>query len=126
MTTSPAHSDEDLRQAVRSFVDDFLGEWRWSSIALTMNCRLFQLTLSDAVGLVDGTGNHHIRGSGCLVVAPARRLTARLTGLRRRSRNLPAPGRKVSELANESMLSSSRQRDPSAADMAEQRRCVVA
>ena len=91
-------SDDQLRRAIRSFVADFRGEWRWSSTAPTMNCRLFQLALFDAVGLVDGTGNYHSRGAGCPAIAPARRLTSKLTGRRRWPRNLPTPGQRVTEL----------------------------
>ncbi len=90
-------SDEVLRERIRAFALAFTGEWRWSTRP-TMNCRLFQLALFDAVGLVDGTGNYHSRGSGCPALAPARRSLGRLTGQRRWPRNLPAPGRRVDEI----------------------------
>lgn len=60
-------SDDQLRHAIRHFAHGFRGEWRWSTRP-TMNCRLFQLGLFDAVGLVDGTGNYRTRGSGCPIV----------------------------------------------------------
>ena len=83
-------SDDDVRGGVREFVHGFRGEWRWS-IHPTMNCRLFQLALFDAVGLVDGYGNYHTRGAGCPMLAPMRRVLAMTTGRRRWPRNLPAP-----------------------------------
>ncbi|MDQ6837995.1 MAG: hypothetical protein M3137_06580 [Actinomycetota bacterium] len=86
-----ADSDDDVRAGVRAFASQFAGEWRWSTRRPTMNCRVFQLALFDAVGLVDGTGNYHTRG-GCPALAPLRRMVARVTGRRRWPRNLPAPG----------------------------------
>ncbi|MHB1534113.1 MAG: hypothetical protein ACYC1D_05780 [Acidimicrobiales bacterium] len=85
-----ASSDEEIRSRVREFVVHFSGEWRWSTRP-SMNCRLFQLALFDAVGLVDGTGNYHTRG-GCPALAPLRRTMRRVTGRRRWPRNLPLPG----------------------------------
>ena len=90
-------TDDELRDGIRAFAANFTGGWRWSTRP-TMNCRLFQLALFDAVGLVDGTGNYHSRGAGCPAIAPARRLTARVTGRRRWPRNLPTPGQRVTEL----------------------------
>ncbi|MGH9227105.1 MAG: hypothetical protein ACRD2W_25760 [Acidimicrobiales bacterium] len=87
-------TDDEVRSAVRGFAQTFGGEWRWSTRP-TMNCRLFQLALFDAVGLVDGTGNYHTRGAGCPALAPLRRLLGRFSGRRRWPRNLPAPGHRV-------------------------------
>lgn len=89
-------SDDELRRAIHAFAQGFTGEWRWSTRP-TMNCRLSQLVLFDAVGLVDGTGNYHTRGAGCPALAPLRRLLGRLTGRRRWPRNLPAPGSRVAD-----------------------------
>lgn len=85
-------TDDDLRYDIRRFAIEFEGSWRWSTRP-TMNCRLFQLTLFDAVGLVDGTGNYHTRGSGCPIVAPLRRIAGAIVGRRFWPSNLPAPGR---------------------------------
>lgn len=92
-----AHSDDDVRSAIRRFVTTFAGEWRWS-LHPTMNCRLFQLALFDAVGLVDGAGHYSSRGAGCPILAPLRRLTTRLTGRRYWPTNLPEPGQRVGEV----------------------------
>lgn len=96
-------SDDDVRDAIRLFATTFAGEWRWS-LRPTMNCRLFQLALFDSVGLVDGTGHYASRGSGCPILAPIRRLTARLTGRRYWPTNLPAPGQPVVEVLDEGAL----------------------
>lgn len=90
-------SDDELRRAIRSFAAGFAGGWRWS-VRPTMNCRLFQLALFDAVGLVDGTGNYHTRGGGCPALAPLRRVLGRMSGQRRWPLNLPAPGHRVAGL----------------------------
>ena len=90
-------SDEEVRSALRRFAETFAGEWRWSTRP-TMNCRLFQLALLDAAGLVDGTGNYRSRGTGCPALAPLRRVAGRITGRRRWPRNLPPPGQRVAEL----------------------------
>ena len=90
-------TDDEVRAAIRAFAGSFQGEWRWSTRP-TMNCRLFQLALFDAVGIVDGTGNYHTRGSGCPAMAPLRRVAGRLTGRRRWPRNLPPPGVRVAEV----------------------------
>ena len=89
-------SDDELRDDIRRFARTFSGGWRWSTKP-TMNCRLFQLAMFDAVGLVDGTGNYRTRGAGCPVLAPIRRATARVSGRRRWPRNLPPPGQRVHE-----------------------------
>ena len=86
--------DDEVRNAVRRFAATFDGEWRWS-VRPTMNCRLFQLCLFDAVGLVDGTGNYRTRGSGCPALALLRRLAGRVTGRRHWPTKLPAPGHRV-------------------------------
>jgi hypothetical protein len=96
-----ARTDDDLRAAIRAFASSFVGGWRWWTRP-TMNCRLFQLALFDAVGLVDGTGNYHTRGSGCPALAPFRRTAARLTGRRRWPLNLPPPGQRVAHVTIES------------------------
>lgn len=90
-------SDDELRARIRAFAAAFSGEWKWSTRS-TMNCRLFQLAMFDAVGLVDGTGNYRSRGSGCPALAPARRTLGRLTGRRMWPRNLPAPGERVDDV----------------------------
>ena len=90
-------SDEEVRSAIRGFAGSFAGGWRWSTRP-TMNCRLFQLALLDAAGLVDGTGNYRSRGTGCPALAPLRRAAGRLSGRRRWPRNLPRPGQRVAEL----------------------------
>jgi hypothetical protein len=90
-------TDDAVREAIRCFATSFSGEWRWSTRP-TMNCRLFQLELFDAVGLVDGTGNYRTRGAGCPALAPARRAAARLDGQRRWPRNLPTPGRPATDV----------------------------
>ena len=92
-----SRTDDELRSAVRTFAWGFSGEWRWAPHP-TMNCRLFQLAMFDAVGLVDGTGNYRTRGSGCPVLQPTRRAAARISGRRRWPRNLPAPGQRVAEV----------------------------
>jgi len=91
-------SDENVRARIRHFAADFAGEWRWSTRP-TMNCRLFQLALMDAAGLVDGTGNYHTRGAGCPALGPVRRVAGRFGGERRWPRNLPHPGQRVADLA---------------------------
>lgn len=90
-------SEDEVRHIIRRFAADFAGEWRWSTRP-TMNCRLFQLAMFDAVGLVDGTGNYRSRGAGCPALAPARRSLARSTGRRRWPRNLPPPGHRVNDV----------------------------
>ena len=90
-------TDDALVADIRAFAQHFTGPWRWSTLP-TMNCRMFQLALFDSVGLVDGTGNYRTRGEGCPALASARRLLSAATGQRRWPRNLPAPGRRVSEV----------------------------
>lgn len=90
-------TDAEVREGIRTFATTFTGGWKWSTRP-TMNCRLFQLSLFDAVGLVDGTGNYFTRGAGCPALAPARRLRGRFTGGRYWPRNLPAPGQRVAEV----------------------------
>ena len=90
-------TDDELACAVRTFAWGFSGEWRWAPHP-TMNCRLFQLALFDAVGLVDGTGNYRTRGPGCPVLQPVRRAVGRVSGRRRWPRNLPAPGQRVADV----------------------------
>ena len=92
-----AATDEDIRDGIRRYASGFLGGWRWSTRP-TVNCRLFQLALMDAVGLVDGTGNYYTRGSGCPALAPLRRLKGRVTGRRSWPANLPRPGQRVTDL----------------------------
>lgn len=89
--------DDQLLADIRRFAQSFEGGWRWSTRP-TLNCRLFQLAMFDAVGLVDGTGNYHTRGSGCPALAPLRRATTRFTRQRSWPRNLPRPGRRVGDL----------------------------
>ena len=100
-------TDAEVRHALRSFAGAFQGGWRWSTRP-TMNCRLFQLALFDAVGLVDGTGNYRTRGAGCPALAPLRRLASRITGRRYWPTNLPPPGARVADV--------DRVRSPTAAD----------
>src|SRR5437016_6039811 len=83
-------SEDELREDIRATAQAFAGEWRWSTRP-TLNCRLFQLALFDAVGLIDGTGNYFTRRSGCPALTPARRFAGRVTGARRCPRNLPSP-----------------------------------
>ena len=92
-----SRTDNEIRTSIREFASEFRGGWRWSTRP-TMNCRLFQLALFDAVGLVDGTGNYKTRGTGCPALAPGRRLARRLTGRRRWPGNLPRPGERVHEI----------------------------
>lgn len=92
-----SRTDDDVRDTIRSFAAAFTGEWRWSTRP-SINCRLFQLDLFDAVGLVDGTGNYRTRGSGCPALAPVRRAVGRIGGLRRWPRNLPPPGYPVAHV----------------------------
>ena len=87
-------TDEQLRGSIREFVASYTGGWRWST-RQTMNCRMFQLAMFDAVGLVDGTGNYHTRGAGCPALAPVRRTVSQLSGRRRWPLNLPRPGQRV-------------------------------
>lgn len=87
-------TDKEVRAVIRRFARTFTGEWQWSTWP-TMNCRLFQLALFEAVDLVDGTGNYRTRGTGCPAIAPIRRVAARRDGRRRWPRNLPTPGRPV-------------------------------
>ncbi|MEP6658601.1 MAG: hypothetical protein ABJD24_01640 [Acidimicrobiales bacterium] len=91
-------TDDTLRNDMRHYAHSFTGEWRWSTRP-TMNCRLFQLDLFDAVGLVDGTGNYHTRGEGCPALRTPRRVAARLTGRRRWPGNLPRPGQRVGDIS---------------------------
>jgi len=93
-----SRTDDELREAIRRFAYGFDGRWRWSTRP-TMNCRLFQLAMFDAVGLVDGTGNYRTRGSGCPVLAPLRRMATRVTRQRSWPRNLPRPGEQVGTLS---------------------------
>jgi hypothetical protein len=86
--------EDDLRNDIRTVAQAYAGEWRWATRP-TMNCRLFQLALFDAVGLVDGTGNYFTRGSGCPALTPVRRFAGRVTGARRWPRNLPGPNERV-------------------------------
>jgi hypothetical protein len=65
-----------------------------------MNCRIFQLALLDAAGLVDGTGNYHTRGSGCPAMSFGRRLWFRVTGRRLWPCNLPRPGVRVVDVCS--------------------------
>ncbi|MGH9149348.1 MAG: hypothetical protein ACRD0F_03315 [Acidimicrobiales bacterium] len=102
-------TDDEVRHAVRSFAAAFRGDWRWSTRP-TMNCRLFQLALFDAVGLVDGTGNYRSRGAGCPVLAPLRRLAGRVTGRRYWPANLPVPGQRVAEALAAGPISTARRR----------------
>ena len=89
-----SRTDDEVRGAIRRFASTFAGEWRYS-LRPSMNCRLFQLALLDAAGLVDGTGNYHTRGAGCPALAPLRRMASRLGGHRYWPTNLPAPGQRV-------------------------------
>lgn len=90
-------TDDQVRTEIRRFAQSFFGTWRWS-VHPTMNCRLFQLALFDAVGIVDGTGNYRSRGAGCPALGEVRRLVGRFTGRRLWPCNLPAPGQRVSEV----------------------------
>lgn len=90
-------TDDEVRDIIRSFASTFAGEWKWSTQP-TMNCRLFQLAMFDAVGLVDGTGNYRSRGAGCPGLAPVRRTLDRVTGARRWPPNLPPPGQRVADV----------------------------
>lgn len=92
-----ARTDDEVRAAIREFAGTFSGGWRWSTRP-TMNCRMFQLALMDAAGLVDGTGNYHTRGFGCPALAPVRRAAGRVSGRRRWPFNLPRPGQRVADL----------------------------
>lgn len=93
-------TDDELRDEIRQFASAFEGRWRWSTQP-TMNCRLFQLAMFDAVGLVDGTGNYRTRGSGCPALAPLRRAKTRVTGRRSWPRNLPRPGQPSADVERE-------------------------
>lgn len=95
-----ACADEVLHEEIRCFARGFQGPWRWSTRP-TMNCRLFQLTLFEAVGLVDGTGNYRTRGSGCPMLTPPRRVVTRVTGRRSWPRNLPHPGQRTAAMEGE-------------------------
>ena len=86
--------DDDVRLAIRTFASTFEGEWRLST-RQCVNCRIFQLLLFDAVGIVDGTGNYGSRGTGCPALAPSRRMVGRWSARRRWPWNLPEPGRRV-------------------------------
>lgn len=90
-------TNDEVRDAIRRFASNFRGEWRWSTRP-TMNCRLFQLALLDAAGLVDGTGNYHTRGSGCPAMAALRRLASIVSGKRYWPANLPSPGQRATEV----------------------------
>lgn len=92
-----SRTDDEVRESIRTFARSYEGEWRWSTRP-SMNCRLFQLALFDAAGVVDGTGSYHTRGGGCPALAPVRRVGGRLTGRRRWPRNLPQPGVRVADL----------------------------
>ena len=105
-----ARSDEEVRDIIREFAATFSGEWRWSTHP-TMNCRLFQLAMFDAVGLVDGTGNYRSRGNGCPALAPVRRTIGKVTGVRRWPRNLPAPGVRTDQVLPNIALAVPRERD---------------
>ena len=86
-----ARTNKEIREDIRLFASTFTGDWRWS-VRPTMNCRLFQLELLGAAGLIDGTGNYHTRGDGCPALLPGRLLLTRITGRRRWPRNMPPPG----------------------------------
>lgn len=89
-------TDSELIEGIRTFAQRFSGGWRWSTRP-TMNCRMFQLAMFDAVGLVDGTGNYRTRGPGCPALAPLRRVAFSTTGQRFWPGNLPRPGQRVNE-----------------------------
>lgn len=90
-------TNDDVRHSIRTFATSFEGRWRWSTRP-TMNCRLFQLALFEAAGMVDGTGNYRTRGGGCPLLGPLRRVATRLSGRRYWPTNLPAPGRPASDV----------------------------
>jgi hypothetical protein len=105
-----ARMDDEVRAAIRAFAAGFSGVWRWSTHP-TMNCRMFQLALMDAAGLVDGTGNYHTRGPGCPALIPLRRAAGRMSGRRHWPINMPRPGQRVADLD----LDASPSRSPDAA-----------
>ncbi|HUP68465.1 MAG TPA: hypothetical protein VM142_01495 [Acidimicrobiales bacterium] len=73
-------SDRRLRADIRAFAHAYRGGWRWS-IKPTPNCRSFQLSLLEAVGLEEGSENLHTRGRGCPLLYPFRLLRdARCSG----------------------------------------------
>ena len=82
-------SDEQLRQDVRRFAHAYRTRWRWhwSAHRSAGTCRGFQDDLFAAVGLSDGTGRLHTRGSGCPFLYQLRRpwwsVADRLDRLRR-------------------------------------------
>ena len=68
-------SDEQVSQDIRRFARAYRTRWRWhwSSRHHAGTCRGFQDDLFTAVGLSDGDGQLHTRGSGCPFMYQARR-----------------------------------------------------
>jgi hypothetical protein len=70
-----AKSDEQVRQDLRRFAHGYRARWRWHWSAQRTHgtCRSFQDDLFAAVGLSDGPGQLHTRGSGCPFLYQVRR-----------------------------------------------------
>jgi hypothetical protein len=68
-------SDEQVRHDVRRFAHRYRSRWRWhwSAQRSAGTCRGFQDDLFAAVGLADGAGRLHTRGSGCPFLYQLRR-----------------------------------------------------
>lgn len=67
--------DEQVRLDVRRFAHGYRTRWRWhwSARRSAGTCRGFQDDLFTAVGLADGPGQLHTRGSGCPFLYQLRR-----------------------------------------------------
>lgn len=83
-------SDEQVRHEIGRFARAYRTRWRWhwSLRRHAGTCRGFQDDLFAAVGLTDGDGQLHTRGSGCPLMYQVRRprwwLADRLENLRQR------------------------------------------
>jgi hypothetical protein len=70
-----AKCDEQVRRDIRDFAHGYRARWRWhwSAQRTAGTCRGFQDDLFAAVGLSDGAGRLHTRGSGCPFLYQLRR-----------------------------------------------------
>ena len=68
-------ADEQVRDEIRRFAHGYRSRWRWhwSARRSAGTCRGFQDDLLAAVGLADGPGRLHTRGSGCPFLYQLRR-----------------------------------------------------
>jgi hypothetical protein len=72
-TLVAALSDDDVRNAIRTFAHAYRGRWRYSLTSTRSGCHGFQLGLLDAAGLIEDPRHLHTRGPGCPFLFPLRR-----------------------------------------------------